>query len=210
MVKHSQVKKSKKLQKSDRDNGVLQNKVHELLEYIESQFATENRIKKNFAAAALTGALKLLDEISGAEGVSNKKKVELLTKIYASVSERIDGLTRPQTPTPLAHWDQRSDRSILPSAFIVANYPTYGRGLTQAAVRRADRALYQALHREKNRQGWPPDFHLPAIKEQNDLLASDPSINLAGLDELPPSERRERHRVRSARQYRRRKGLGET
>src|SRR4051794_15057758 len=102
MGKQSQVKKGKRLKEVDRNSSDLRNKVHDLLEYIESQFVAEDRIKKNFAAAALTGVLKLLDEISEAERVSTKKKVEILAKIYAAASERIEDLTRPEKPDPLA------------------------------------------------------------------------------------------------------------
>src|SRR4051812_35299400 len=67
MAKQSQATKSKKLQFSAVDDSILQNKVHQLIEYIENNLRDEGRLRRSFATAALTGALKFLDEISGAE-----------------------------------------------------------------------------------------------------------------------------------------------
>ena len=178
---------SKKLQPQADQAKIIQNKVHQLIESIESYFRDEGRIKKDFATAALTGAIRFIDEISETDGLSTKKKVDALTRIYQAANARIEKLAVEEDPIPLAYWAKRTDPSISPCDFVIANYPTYGRGLTQAAVRRVDRPLYQALHRVKNRDGWPEGFILPALKDANDVMVSKVrSKGLKGLDELSP------------------------
>jgi hypothetical protein len=200
-----QVKKSKKLQDNLGDDGILQNKVHQLIEYIENKFSDEGRLKRSFAAAALTGALKFLDEISEAEGITDAKKIELLTTAYQAANARIEGLTASSKVTPLALWAERKKRFVSPCDFTIQNYATYGRGLNLAQVRQADPKLYQALMRLKSEHGWPSTFDIPSKSAQMDSLMQKASdTDLAQRDDLPPAERKRRRQIVNARRYRER------
>jgi hypothetical protein len=201
-----QVRKSTKLQQSLGDDGILQNKVHQLIEYIENKFSNEGRLKNSFAAAALTGVLKFLDEISEAEGITDAKKIELLTAVYQAANTRIEGLTASSTVSPLALWAEREKRFVSPCDFTIQNYASYGRGLNLAQVRKADPKLYQALMRLKSEHGWPSTFHIPSKSAQIDSLVqkANDNMDLAQRDDLPPSERKRRRQIVNARRYRER------
>jgi hypothetical protein len=200
-----QVRKSKKLQERLGDDGILQNKVHQLIEYIENKFSDEGRLKRNFAAAALTGVLKFLDEISEAEGITDANKIELLTAVYHAADARIEGLTASSKVMPLALWAERKERFVSPCDFTIQNYATYGRGLNLAQVRQADPKLYQALMRLKSEHGWPRTFAIPSKSAQMDSLVQEASdADLVQRDDLPPSVRKRRRQIVNARRYRKR------
>jgi hypothetical protein len=205
MGKKRQVRKSRKLQENLGDDGILQNKVHQLIEYIENKFSDKGRVKRSFATAALTGALKFLDEISEAEGITDAKKIELLTTVYQAANVRIEGLTASSTIMPLALWAERKERFMSPCDFTIQNYATYGRRLNLAQVRQADPKLYQALMRLKSESGWPSTFDIPSKSAQMDSLVQKASdTNLVQRDDLPPAERKRRRQIVNARRYRER------
>jgi hypothetical protein len=202
MGKQSQAKKNSELHDVARSDSILQNKVHELIEYIESNFRAGDRIKKSFAAAALTGALKFLDEISGAEGIPDAKKIELLTTVYQAAAKKVEAINTSSAHAPLARWADRKNRFMSPCEFVKTNFPTYGKGLTLADIK--EKRLYRALTNWKVRYGWPADFDLPSKSALLDKAVAKlgDTISLAGLDDMPPSVRKAKRQAYGAR-YRR-------
>jgi hypothetical protein len=203
MAKSSQTRKHKKLQDSGRSNSALQNKVHELIEYIESHYRTEDRIKRTFAAAALTGALGFLDEISEATGVPTEKKIEVLAQIYRAASNKIEELAGAQ-PDGIPLWEDRSkaDWRMSPCRFVKLHYPSYGKGLASSDIK--DKKLLRALWNYKTRYGWPENFDLPDKVTALDQLVDQQSsaLNLQGLSNEPPHLRRRRERIYRAKRRR--------
>lgn len=198
--------RSKELPDTAGSTATIQNKVHQLIEYIENNFSKEGRFRKSFADAALTGALRFLDEIASAEGISHRKKIQLLTRIYQAANSRIEGLNAPPVVAPLAKWAERKERFISPCDFLVTHFPSYGRGLNLAQVRQADPQLYQALMRLKSERGWPGSFHIPSKSEQMDaLVEAAGESDVAQRDDLPVAERKRRRQIVNARRYRARK-----
>jgi hypothetical protein len=200
------MKSSRKLRGDSDSTATIQNKVHQLIEYIENNLGGEGRIKKSFATAALTGTLRFLDEISKMEGVSAQKKVDVLTQIYQAANSKIEELNASAAMTPGVRWAERKQRFMSPCDFVRANYPMYGRGLNLAQVRKADRQLYQALMRLKSEHGWPSTFNLPSKSAQIDtILENADTVDVEQRDDLPPAERRRRRQIANARHYRARK-----
>jgi hypothetical protein len=195
--------KSAKQLRANSDGGkVIQNYVHQLISNIESHFQKEGRIRRDFATAALAGALKFLEEISEAE-IPTHKKIELLSKIYEAANKNIEKLATapfeniPQwADRPKTQWRQS------PCDFVKNNYPTYGKGLTSDQI--ADRKLLQALWNYKSKYGWPDDFDLPGKSVAVNRLLDEigPNLNLKGLANLPPRIRRDRLRAWQARRQR--------
>jgi hypothetical protein len=202
MGKQSQARKGTRPRKIGKNDSIVGNKVHELIAYIESRFSGEHRQERGFAAAALAGALRFLDEISDADGISKQRKIALLTRVYEVANSKIEAFLRETPNVPLWKDRRRSDWRMSPCTFVERYYPTYGNGLTSDDIK--DRNLLKALQNFKARYGWPDGFDLPTKSQALDRLveAQGSSIDLKGLADVPPRVRRERERAWHAR-YRR-------
>jgi hypothetical protein len=200
------MKSTKKVQADNRPASVIKNKVHQLIAEIEGQFQKEGRIKRDFATAALAGALRFLEEISETNEIPAPKKIELLAKVYEAANKQIGKIAKaqPNMPPNVPQWARR-DRSqwrMSPCDFVRLNYPTYGKGLTSHQIE--DKKLLQALWNFKSRYGWPDDFDLPgrSAAVDREILKLSPDFDLKGLSDAPPHVRRERQRIWQSRHNR--------
>jgi hypothetical protein len=196
-----------KLQATPVQSDPIQNKVHKLIADIESYYRRDGR-KKDFTRAALTGVLEILDEIVAMENVSEQRKIDLLARICTVGNQKIEQLSGGVVTAPRTFWSTRNtDPTISPCDFVKTNYPTYGRGLILSDIRKSDAPLYRSLLYYKREHGWPQDFDLKSKREKYDeiLAESHGEINLDSLDDLPPMARRNKRRLHSAQQYRKKK-----
>ncbi|QCI63948.1 hypothetical protein [Phreatobacter stygius] len=186
-------KRLKKLPERPDPATVEMNAVHKLRELVQRAFPQGGRIKPNFAKAALTGSLGIVQEIAQNASLPTKTKIELLSKIYAAANRAVEELAKVPTDIPL--WAERTEWRMSPCDFVKINFPTYGKGLSSGDIE--DKQLTQALLNYKKRYGWPEDFDLPTkAQAMNRVIAEQgPDINLRGLAAEPPAVQRERVRI---------------
>jgi hypothetical protein len=177
---------------------ITRRKVHQLLKDIEEE------IRRDFATAALAGALDFLKEISEAQEVPVQKRIELLTKIYEAANKAIEKLAdAPFENIPL--WaDRDRSKKILPTDFVKLHYPSYGTGLSIDQIK--DPKLRHALWNQKSKQGgWPENFVLASKSEAIDRLIAElgpENLTREGAANAPPHIRRLRDRAVKAQQLR--------
>lgn len=203
--KQARLKGGRRLYDPSLSDSLIQNKVHELIAYIETHYKREDDIEKDFANAALTGALGLLDEILGKEEIAPEIKRGLFAQIARAATEKAEKLA-PAPHKPKVFWSERGrDRRFMsPCDWVKENWPTYGKGLALSDIRDVDRPLYYALVYYKRQYGWPSDFKLPTKKERNDELLEQLGgrVDMSRLEDLPSDVRRKKRALLSA-QHRR-------
>jgi hypothetical protein len=179
----------------DAETGEIKNKVHELLSEIEGYFNKEKKTTATPEDINLLCALECVGNIANGVQLTTVEKLDALNRLANAIKHSSDHLSDSPKITPLAYWADRPqwERHMSPCDFVIRNYPTYGKGLTQADVRNTDRPLYAALHGLKTYHGWPSDFDLPSRAERNaELLRRNGKIpTLSEIAKLAPPDIRE-------------------
>ncbi|QCI63950.1 hypothetical protein [Phreatobacter stygius] len=183
---------AKKLQPESGASKVEKHPVHEFVARLKKEFEREALIQRDFRNAVLAGSLEFIKQVSEKDDISTKEKIGILAEIYKAAANAFKTLTSEETPAPKMLWDDRPNWKYSPCQFVVENYATYKKGLSLNGVRQADRKLAKALENYKTKHGWPADFDLPTRLDALDQI-NDPvePISLAGLEYLPPHERKE-------------------